>query len=639
MATIDDRSITPEHAGPHSLLPRWSSPQKILLIAVLTCLAYLPSINGKFILDDDIYLTANKYIESPDGLYWFWFTNAPVDFYPVSNTSLWVEWRLWGLNPTGYHVTNLLLHIASALLVWAVLRKLLVPGAFLAALLFAIHPVNVEAVAWISQRKDLLGTLFFLLAILWYVKADQSFYRGPQHSSNKPLSTPPPLFDKWYRLSLLAFMLAMLSKGTPATLPIVLLALAWWQRGKITRFDLWRSAPFFLVAVALALMNVWTQHRVLDAPVHASFIERLLTAGAVVWFYLSTALAPIHLVFVYPLWRIQTHDLLWWLPLIAAVAVTLWLGWRNQARGGSWSRSLFFGWILFGIALSPIMGFADVGFMRHSLVADHYQHIAIVALLALVAAAWNVWHDRASPAVQPLAVGIAVAVVAMLTIFTWQQNRLYADPITLYRAALEENPTSWMIRNNLGSELNAVGQPQEAIQQCQEALRLKPGMAEAYYNIATAQKRLGQLEQAVENYRRAITLKPNYPDAYTDFGAVLGRLGRLPEAIEQFQKAISLDPNYVDAYSGLGQAYFELDRPQEAIEQFQVALRLQPKFAGAHLGLARVLAHEGRLQDAIEHYQQAIKLKPQLTEAYIRLAETYAQMHRPAEAIAAARRA
>lgn len=616
-------------------MPRISPLRGSFLIAVLTCLAYWPSIHGRFILDDDIYLTDCRYIAATDGLYWFWFTNAPLDFYPVSNTTLWFEWRLWGLQPTGYHVTNLLLHIASALLVWAILRKLSVPGAFLAALLFAVHPVNVEAVAWIAQRKDLLATLFFLLAILWYLKAESVYHPENSGPNEQRASVPTPAFDKWYRLSLLAFVLAMLSKGSPAILPIVLLELAWWQRRRITRLDLRRTVPFFLVAVALALINVWTQHRVLDEPLRSGCAERFAGAGAVVWFYLSKALLPIHLAFVYPLWHIQVNDVLWWLPLIAALTATAFL----IARQTHWSRPLLFAWVFFGVAFLPVMGFADVGFMRHSLVADHYQHIAIIGVIALLAAAWTVWHDRARRAVRSLAIGGAIAVIVVLTFLTWQQNRLYADPITLYHATLEKNPDSWLIRNNLGNELIEVGQPLEAIEQCQRALLLKPDSAQIVYNIATAQKLLGRFDAAIESYRQAVLLQPNFPDALKDFGVLLGRLGRIPEAIAQFQNALDVNPNDPDAHSDLGLALFKADRFQEAIEQFEAALRLQPNHAGAHVGLAAVFARDGRLQQAVEHYQQALMLRPQFTEGYVHLAEVYAQMQQPTEAIDAAHKA
>ncbi len=251
------------------------------------------------------------------------------------------------------------------------------------------------------------------------------------------------------------------------------------------------------------------------------------------------------------------------------------------------------------------MGFADTGFMKYSLVADHYQHIAIIGVVALLAAAWSVGQDHAPPELRPAATAVAPAVVAILTLLSWQQNRLYADPIVLYRATLEKNPDTWLIRNNLGGELTVAGRPLEAIEQFQEAVRQNPAYREAFNNL----------------------------------GIVLGRLGRIPEAIAQFQHALAIDPHYADAHSNLGLAYFKTDRPQEAIAEFETALRLQPNHANAHFGLARALAREGRFQEAVDHFRQALHFSPNLTEACAQLAETYAQMQQPTEAIAAAQRA
>ncbi len=276
------------------------------LITVAAFIVYLPSLSGGFIWDDNnIYVTNNQIIKSADGLYRFWFTTQAVDYYPVSNSALWFEWRLWGVSTAGYHVVGLILHIVEALLVWLILRKLSIPGAFLAAVIFTLHPVNVEAVAWIAQRKDMLAMLFFLLSILWYLKMDMA--PGTAHC---PLSTAN--YFHWYWSSLAAFVLGMLSKGSAAMLPVLLLGIMWWLR-PLTKRDLLRIGPFFLAAIMLTAVHVWCQtHGMSELIRSASFVQRLLGAGGVVWFYLYKALLPLELIFVYPQWQIEAGNIMWW---------------------------------------------------------------------------------------------------------------------------------------------------------------------------------------------------------------------------------------------------------------------------------------------------------------------------------------
>ena len=340
------------------------------LLASVACLVYWPALTGGFLWDDNILLTGSPLVKAADGLYRMWFTTEPMDYWPVTNSSFWIEWRLWGMNPVGYHATNLILHIANATVAWAILRQLRIPGAFVAALIFVVHPVNVESVAWIAQRKNTLSMLFFLLSIRWYLRYDD----GP----------PAPGRTRWYGLSLLAFALAMLSKGSVVVLPAILLLFAWWQRGVITRSDAVRTVPFFLFGAALTLVNMWVQsYGAPEVVREATLVERALGAGAVVWFYLWKAVVPVHLAFVYPQWTIEVSDIRWWIPLLAASVVTGLLLWT---RNTAWGRPALFAWAFYGLALAPVMGFVDVYFMKYSLVADHYQYIAVLSVCACAGA-------------------------------------------------------------------------------------------------------------------------------------------------------------------------------------------------------------------------------------------------------------
>ncbi len=594
----------------------------IAIIVLIAFIAYIPSISGGFIWDDDLLITNNSLIRASDGLYPIWCTTVPIDYWPVLNTTFWIEWRLWGKNPTGYHVVNLILHVLDALLIWLILRKLSIPGAFLAAVIFAVHPVNVESVAWIAQRKNMMAMFFFLLSILWYLKIE---ILSPRASSPLPL---------WYWLSLAAFILAMLSKGSVAVLPVLLLGILWWLRS-LTRRDMLRIAPLFLLSVVLTVVNTWFQTH--GEPIeirNAGFAERLLGAGGVLWFYLYKALLPFDLAFIYPPWHVEVGDLLWWLPLLAALIITAVL-WRYR---NGWSRPLLFAWGFFCVAIAPVMGISDVYFMKYSLVADHYQHIAIIGVIALAAAGWSLWHKPMRGATYWAASAITVVAAGTLAFLTWQQSGLYRDEITLYRDTLQKSPDCWLAHNNLGYILDNMGQSQEAIEHYLQALRLKPDYYQAQFNLGNAFAQTGRLQEAIEHYQQALRLNPKDANALNNLGSAFVKAGRLQEAIEHYQQAIRLKPDYADAHFNLGLALFDAGRLQEAIEHYQQALRLNPDDVVAHNNLSGALIKAGRPKEAIEHYQQALRLRPGDAYLYLNLALTYAVTNQSSQAIAAAQK-
>jgi tetratricopeptide (TPR) repeat protein len=537
----------------------------IVILAIF--IAYRPSINGGFVLDDDNLMTENPLIKTFDGLYRFWCSTAAQEFYPVSNTTFWMEWRLWGWNPAGYHITNLILHVIDVLLIWIILRKLSIPGAFVAAIIFAVHPVNVESVAWIAQVRNMLAMTFLLLSILWYLKAE----------------TAPPLpqrnlyqlvAGRWYLLSLAAFVLAMLSKGSAAVLPALVLGIVWWLR-PLTWRDLVRVTPFLVMAGALAWVSVWFQTRGENIVFRsAGFTERLLGAGCVPWFYLYEAIFPVDLYFVYPMWHIRIGSILWWLPLAAASAVTVIL-WLNRK---GWGRPLLFAWGFFCVALLPVAGFTDVGFMRYSLVADHYQHIAIISLIALPAAGWGIWRRRRRSRIGWAPLAAAILAAGSLACLTWRQNEIYTDEITLYHAALKKNPNCCMVHNNLAYLVANTAHSQkdmdEAIYHFRQAVENNPEYAEAQHNLGTLLSRAGQVKEGEEHLRQALRLKPDYPEAQRSLGDVLFNTGRFQEAIESYQQALRLKPDFIEAYINLATAYAKLHRSSDAITAAQKALKL-----------------------------------------------------------------
>ncbi len=654
-------------AGSQSLVTSAWMPMGALLNVFVAFIVYFPSINGKFIWDDLYLITENTITKASDGLFRFWCTTEPYDYWPVTNTTFWIEWRLWGMNSTGYHVTNLILHIIESLLIWLILRKLSIPGDFLAAMLFAVHPVNVKSVAWIAQRKNMVAMLFFLLSILWYLRLVKS---APLWVAAKPIPNPQSLIPiLWYWLSLTAFVFAMLSKGSVAVLPVMLLWIVWLLR-PLTRWDLVRTSPFFLVAVMLTGVNMWFQtHGTGEVIRTASIAQRLQGAGGVVWFYLYKSLLPIDLAFIYPQWQIKADNLLWCMPMLAALAVTavLWL-YKN-----SWGRPLLFAWGFFCVAIVPVMGLTDVYFMKFSLVADHYQHIAIVGVVALASAGWSVWHQRTQGKAHWTPVILAVTAVGALAFLTWRQSGLYREEITLYRDTLKKNPECWLAYNNMGFIYQKTGRPKEAIEYFQQALRLKPDFAEAHNNFGGLLIQLGRTEEAIkhlqqtlqvwpnsaeahnnlgialfhegrlpeamEHYRQALQIKPNFSDAYSNMGNVLFQTGRLQEAIEHYEQALRLNPDCFEAHNRLGIALIQTDRLQEAIGHFQQAMRLKHGDPEVHYNLGNALNKAGEVQEAIPRYLEAIRLNPDYVEAFANLASTYGDAGRSSEATAAAQKA
>jgi tetratricopeptide (TPR) repeat protein len=597
-----------------AIFPPWAQQLGLAsLLVIVTLLAYLPALHNGFIWDDDRLVTDNPMIHSPDGLRQIWFSTKAYDYWPLTYSDFWVEWRLWGNNPLGYHAVNVLLHIAASLLIWIILRRLAIPGAFLAAMLFAVHPINVESVAWIAQRKNTLAMLFFLLSILWYLKEERT----------------------WYWLSLLAFAAAMLSKGSVAILPMLLLLILWWRRG-LSRKDWLATLPFFLVAIAMVCVNIWFQHKGSSEAIRdVTPLQRMLGAGAVIWFYLYKALLPINLIFVYPQWNIRVNDPIWWLPLLAAMAVTaiLWL-----LRRRPWAKAIFVAWCFFCISLLPVMGLTDVYFMKFSLVADHYQHIAIIGVVVLIAAAWG-WWWHASSSTRVSAIGVAALVVGGLEFLSFQQNEIYHDNITLYQATLDKNPSSALVHNNLGSELDKIGRSKEALQQYQIAVRIDGSVAGYYDNIGRMLQKLGQLSEAIENFQQAVRMEPNAVTPQFDLADALRDAGRLPEAIEHYQRVLQINSSYAPAHRNLGIALARSGQPAAAMEQFQLAVKLNPDDPEARNNLGIILGSAGQLPAAAEQFQEALRLRPNLAEAAADLALVYARMQRPDDAIAAAQRA
>jgi tetratricopeptide (TPR) repeat protein len=592
-----------------------------LLLVSGTVLAYVPVWHAGLIWDDRSLVLDNPLIHQADGLYKFWFSTQPVDYYPVTSTMLWVEWRLWGANPLGYHVVNVLLHACSAVLLWRVLQRLRLPGAWLAAAIFAVHPVNVESVAWIAERKNALAMVFFLLSLLWYSRFDC----GPVVHGAAP--EEPEARRRWYGLSLAAFLFALLSKTVVAPMPLVLLGLAWWRRGRVQRKDLWRVLPFLAAAVVMGLISHWFQsHRAIgdDIVRTDSFWARLAGAGWAVWFYLYKAALPVGLCTIYPRWQIDSGQ--WWsygpgLLVVAAFAAC----WRYR-RG--WGNRALLALGYFVVMLLPVLGFLDIGFMAMSLVADHWQYFAIIGPISLVAAAIARRQHRLP------VIALSGTLLLALGALTWRQSAIYADPAIFWRTAITANPRAWLAHNNLGSALFEQGQADEAISHLQRALEIEPGFAKAHYNLAGILRDRGQVDEAAIHFQRALEIQPEYSMAHYNLGEILRQKGRLDEAVVHFRRAVEIHPEYADAQNALGVTLLRKGQVDEAIIHLQKALELRPGRAEDHNNLAGVLWQQGRVAEAITHYQKALALRPDYALAHHNLGKLLQQEGQVREAVA-----
>lgn len=513
-ATTSQRAVTSAAASTRGKRASSSILAGVVLIAIVSFVIYFPALRGGFILDDEDLLQRC----GDAGLQKIWCSTTLPDYWPLTQSMLCLEWKAWGNNTPGYHLINLGLHFVSTLLLWRILRLLAIPGAFVAALLFAVHPVNVESVAWIAQRKNTLAMLFFLLSAYAYLRSD-GFGARP----NKRL----------YAVSLVCFVFALLSKVSVAILPPLLLLIVWWRRG-VARKDILKIAPYFAIALVVGMVNVWfMSHANAEGVRTVTFAQRICGAGAVVWFYLYKAIVPLDLAFIYPKWDVDVKNWIWIAPIIfcAATTVVLWL--TRQSKIG---RALFVGWMFFVIALLPVMGLSDTGFMRYSLVADHYQHIAIIA----VCAALGAMVSRITT--YKLQIATVVIIAGVLTVKATTQATIYRDPVTLYRAAVVKNPQSWMLHGNLADELLAAGKVDEAIPQFRETLRLNPQSDDAHYFYSKALEKIGDVDGAIVELK-AVTQLPveHYQfDSYHELAMIYLSRGDKQQALamEESAKAI-----------------------------------------------------------------------------------------------------
>jgi tetratricopeptide (TPR) repeat protein len=640
MSPAPPRPSRSGHAAPLPLAARGVAPWQLALVALAAVVVYLPALRGGFIWNDADYVTRGE-LQSFGGLGRIWFEiGATEQYYPLLHSFFWLQHRLWGDAPFGYHLVNVLLHAGCAVLLSLVVARLFAGRAatplaaaqsnnhggernrrptgnavaLLAGLIFAVHPVYVESVAWISEQKNTFSLLWYLLAGLVWLRWQDSGGRTeavPQPGSNSAAGSSSQRYPWWrspeYWLASGLFILALLSKSLTASLPCALLVIAWWRTGRLDR-GLWGPlVPWVLLGAAAGAFTGWVEHSYIGAKgddYDLGLVARGVLAGRVIWFYLAKYAWPAELSFIYPRWTVDPGQWWQWLFPLGAGGL-LFVLWRFRAR----ARGPLAGYLLFVGSLVPTIGFFNVYAFKFSYVADHWNYLPSLALAVM--AAWGGvelvqrfgWSRNAR-------VVTAALVLGALGAHSWRQTAPYREIEGFYREGLRRNPDSWMMHQNLGVLLVQSDRMEEAIPHFQRELELRPREAEAENNYGVALAKLGRHPEALARFERAVELKPKYAEAWLNVGIARRDLGRTAEAVAALEECIRLQPQAAEALFELGSIEAETGRMAPAMVRLEQALQIRPDYPAAAESLGRLLAATGRTADAIARFEQALQLAP-----------------------------
>ena len=616
----------------------------VLAIVLLTSIFYYPSLSNDFIWDDDDYILNNFSIQRPEGLKDIWLSYKTPQYYPVVFTSFWIEYHTWGARPLGYHVVNLMFHIINALLIYAILLKLYKTLAFPVALIFALHPVHVETVAWITERKNIYGAFFYLLAVWFYTRFFESAHRRD------------------YALSLISFVLALLSKSITVTFVAVPLLIRWWQQKRLQKIDIINLIPFGLIGLLAGLNTVYLEIFRVGAKGDnwsLPFLGHLVLPGKIILFYITKLLLPFKLMFFYPRWNIDPSVPWQWLPVCAIVAIlALFYLYKDQIGRGAFATFFFF-----AVSLFPALGFFNVYPMMYSYVADHFQYIASIGMIIFLCGAAEFACERfALPRVSLISSHRRITSWLLLGIISFifgfsviSYSRVFENRETLFSDVIQKNPRAWMAHNNLGLVYISKGDIRKALDHYRETLRIKPDDCVAHTNLGNIYRNQGLWEKAKASYETCLQADPAYPTAYSNLGLVYVHSGDLQQAQALFEKAASLDPMANDAHLNLGRLFLQQKRYDESLTHFKKAidihpydtnaylqmgmlytqmgdtknaelmfenvLQMDPNNIHAHNNLGILFRRENRLKAATEHFRKAVQLDPDFIQARYNLGE------------------
>ncbi|MEE8574118.1 MAG: tetratricopeptide repeat protein [Thermodesulfobacteriota bacterium] len=599
----------------------FSSPYLFpIIIVALTAVAYLPAFGAGYIWDDNHHVFANPHLLDPNGIWRIWFTRESQQYYPLVYSSFWLEYRIFGASPAVYHTVNILLHSVNAVLVWVVLSRLGLRWAAAAALVFALHPVHVESVAWISERKNVLSALFYLLSLHMYLTYED---RKDKKTRNRA-----------YIFSLFFFLFSLLSKTVVCTLPVAIIVIDWMRGGggrRINKEYILRLVPFFIVGLVMGLVTVWWEvHQVgaSGAEWEMGVAEKLLLPGRVAWFYFLKLTLPLKLTFIYPRFTLDPTSFAQWLFPITLIAVFILLYIFKKRIGRAPVAALAF----FIVTLFPALGFFNVYPFRYSFVADHFQYLASLGIICTLVGFASFLLTKFVGNKKTVHIAVTIIVLIPLLILTFLQCRVYKDEETLWTDVLEKNPTAWIAYNNLGAIYLEHRDVNEAVDAFNRSLSIWSGNTEAHLNLGSTFLALARYERAETHYREALRIDPELPRALSGLSVTLAYVGRINEAYEAGKKAVSLGAGNAIIHNGFGIVLERAGKRNEAIEQYRLAIKSAPGFAQAYNNLGVALTRSGSYADAISSFQKAVEINPTYAEGHYNLGVVLSGLGRLQEA-------
>lgn len=639
---------------------------------------YSPALRGGPIWDDEAHMTRVD-LRNTYGLWLMWTKpGTSQQYYPMVDTAFWIQHKFWGDNTLGYHVVNVLLHALVAVMIGTVLSRMSVPGAWLAAVIFALHPVHVESVAWISELKNVLSATFYMLALVCYLRFRPAVpppvvVKKPVVSGYKPKPATAPATSAassvavdtedatgpltFYFMAFALFAAALLTKSVTASLPAAILLLTWWRRGRLSLHrDVLPLLPFFVVGAAMGLYTAWFEKTHVIGPsineFNYSIAERFLIAGRVLWFYAGKLVWPLELIFIYPRWTPNVHEWRQWLfPAAAALLVFVLLLTSRKLGRGPLTAAFFFGGTLL-----PALGFINVYPFRYSFVADHFQYIASAGIIAFFACTYGGLIQRMHGCAVFVGHVPTFAVAVLLAVLSVQQSRMYSDVEALWTTTIERNPKAVMAYLNLsivyikngdehlmdGRNVEAVEEYNKAIEILTKARELDPKNSDVYTNLSVVYNSMDNYYEALANADKAIGLGTRNSLAHLNKIVALRNLGRITDAIDTCFEALKTDPDNYKIYNALGVLYAMNRRFEESFSQFERALETGPKRADGEFiyveglkNFAYARLGHGDFDEAIKLYHRMIKINPEDAGIYMQLGNVLGDMGRVDEAIAA----